>query len=155
MNLFDEFFWIVRELGKHNIAYSVVGGIAMAFHAEPRFTRDIDLLVARKEMRKVKRLLQRLGYFESSKPWRFENTRLTLHRFMKTEGEDHLVADILTGEEPRYREIIENSIEAEWADGFVRVARKEDIIWMKQQRGSDQDRVDIKRLKDDKDRKNG
>jgi hypothetical protein len=134
MNLFDEFFAIVRELGKNDIAYSVVGGIAMAFHSEPRFTREIDLLVAAKQIKSVKRLLRRLGYSESSAPPTFQNTHLTLHRFMKTEGEDHLIADILTGEGPRYKESIENSVEAEWAEGFVKVARREDIIWMKQQR---------------------
>lgn len=147
MNLFDEFFSIIREFRKHHVAYSVVGGIAMAFHDQPRFTRAIDLLVTPSEIGKVKDILVGLGYFESSEPWAFQNIRLTLHRFMKTEGEDHLIVDILSSEEQRYKEIIENSIEEESADGSVKVANKNDVVWMKQQRGSDQDKVDIRRLK--------
>ena len=47
------------------------------------------------------------------------------------------------------RQIVEAAIEQPWSDGVVKVARKEDLIWMKQQRGSDQDRVDIRKLEDD------
>ena len=155
MNLFDEFFSVVREFQKCRISYSVVGGIAMAFHDEPRFTRDIDFLVAPDQTEKVKRALEGIGYFESSEPWTFKNTHLTLHRFMKTEGEDYLTVDVLCGAERGHKEIIENSSEEQWAQGSVRIAKKEDIIWMKQQRGSDQDRIDIRKLKDDKNRKDG
>ena len=154
MNLFDEFFLIIKEFQNNNVKYSVIGGVAMAFHSEPRFTRDIDLLVAKNEIKKVKDTLKHLGYFESSDPWTFKNTNLTLHRFMKIEGEDHLIVDILTSTEQRYKDIIKNSIEEKTENCFVRLAVKDDIIWLKQQRGSDQDKVDIKRLRDDKNRKN-
>jgi hypothetical protein len=154
MNLYDEFFLIIRELRERRVSYSVIGGIAMAFHAEPRFTRDIDLLVHPDAMGDVKDALAKCGYFESSAPWTFKNTRMTLRRFMKTEGEDNLVVDVLASGEKRYKEILKNSIEQESTDGPVRIADKEDMVWMKQQRGSDQDRVDIERLRDDKDREN-
>ncbi len=42
MNLYDEFFNIIHEFENHDITYAVVGGIALAFHDKPRFTRDID-----------------------------------------------------------------------------------------------------------------
>jgi hypothetical protein len=155
MNLFDEFFSIVREFRRHRVVYSVVGGIAMAFHAEARFTRDIDMLVAPDETDRVKEILARLGYFESTEPWTSKRTQLILHRFTKTEGGDHLTVDILSSGEEKYKEIIEDSTEEEAADGPVKVASKSHIVWMKQQRGSDQDKVDIKRLKSDKNRKDG
>ena len=101
----------------------------------------------------IKQTLEGIGYFESSEPWTFKNTQLTLHRFMKTEGEDYLMVDILCGGEHRHKEIIENSNEEQWTQGSVKIARKEHVIWMKQQRGSDQDRIDIRKLKDDKNRK--
>lgn len=71
---------------------------------------------------------------------------------MKTEEKEHMTVDVLSGSERRHSQIIENAIAEEWAEGFTRIARKEDLIWMKQQRGSDQDEVDIRRLRDDKDR---
>jgi len=154
MNLFDEFFGVVRGLQEAAIRHSVVGGIAMAFHDEPRFTRDIDILVHPDDVAKVSAAMGKLGYFEASKPWTFANTQLTLHRFMKAEGEDHLIVDILSSAQDRYRKIVDAAAEHPWAEGVVRVVRKEDLIWLKQQRGSDQDKVDIRKLQDDKDREN-
>ena len=57
--------------------------------------------------------------------------------------------DILVGHEAHHQVIIERALEEPWADGVVRFASKEDLIWMKRQRGSDQDQVDIRRLEDD------
>ena len=45
MNVFEEFKGLVLELEKQAVRYALVGGVAMAFYTEPRFTRDIDLLV--------------------------------------------------------------------------------------------------------------
>ena len=43
MNLFDEFSAIVKAFQKKKMRFAVVGGLAMAFYDEPRFTRDIDI----------------------------------------------------------------------------------------------------------------
>lgn len=45
MNVFDEFKRLVLELEKQKVKYALVGGVAMAFYTEPRFTQDIDFLV--------------------------------------------------------------------------------------------------------------
>ena len=151
MDLYDEFFSIIREFSKNDIKYSVIGGIAMALHDEPRFTKDIDFLIISKEINDVRGLLEKIGYSESAEPWKFKNVDLTLHRFMKTEGEEYLMVDILLGNEEKHRRIIADSIEEEWEEGKIRIINKADLIWMKEIRNSDQDRVDIERLKNDKD----
>ena len=76
---------------------------------------------------------------------------MTLHRYAKTDGEDHLVLDILRGPHIRHREIVDAATDQRWSKGVVKVVRKEDLVWLKEQRGSDQDRVDIRKLKDDED----
>lgn len=38
MDLFEEFFAIIQALDGARIRCAVVGGLAMAFHDEPRFT---------------------------------------------------------------------------------------------------------------------
>ena len=129
----------------------MIGGIAMAFHDQPRFTRDVDILILPADIEKVRDCLETTGYFESSKPWTFKNTKLTLHRFMKTQGEDYVMVDILSGHEKRHRKIVENALAQKSEFGPVRLAQKRDIIWMKKQRGSPQDQVDIGRLKNEKD----
>ncbi len=149
MQLYDEFFKLIKALKHIEINYALIGGIAMAFHAHPRFTRDIDLLVMENEFEKTKNILNELGYFESAKPWTFKKANLTLHRFMKIEGENYLVVDILIGNEEKHKDIITNSLIEPYDGGHVHIARKEDIIWMKQCRDSEQDRVDIRKLQDD------
>ena len=44
MELYREFFAVIKALNKKGLDYSVVGGIALAFHSQPRFTRDIEKL---------------------------------------------------------------------------------------------------------------
>ena len=43
---FEEFF---VSLNKNEVNYLVVGGYAYAIHAEPRFTKDLDIFIHREE----------------------------------------------------------------------------------------------------------
>jgi hypothetical protein len=153
MNLYDEFFSMISLFNKLGIRYAVVGGIALAFHARPRFTRDIDVLVHQDDMSLLKMAMGRLGYEETAEPWILTNTTLTLHRFLKIEGQDELMIDILVANTDEHFRIIQDAGLAESATGMVPVAAKRDIIWLKRSRNSDQDRVDISELEEnDEDR---
>jgi len=37
---FEDILWL---LSKHNVRYLIVGGLAVIFHAKPRYTKDIDI----------------------------------------------------------------------------------------------------------------
>ena len=39
---YEEF---LELLNKHNVRYCVIGAFALAFHARPRYTKDIDILI--------------------------------------------------------------------------------------------------------------
>jgi hypothetical protein len=147
MNLYDEFSAIVKAFRKRKIRFAVVGGLAMAFHDEPRFTRDIDLLLHSGDEEKAAPAMAALGYFESSPPWRFRKTPIMLHRFVKTQGEEFLPVDILVGMTKKIDAIVDHAVNEPWARSTVRVATKADIIKLKKGRGSDQDKVDIRKLK--------
>lgn len=150
MNVFQEFLRIVQHLQAEEVEYALIGGVAVAFYAEPRFTKDIDLLVREGEVERVTRILKKEGYFKSSSPWTFKASKLTLHRFMKVRDLDEMVVDILVAGDDRHEQIIANAIEAESEGaGTVRVANKTDLIWLKQNRNSMQDRADIERLKNE------
>ena len=73
VNLYDEFFKIVNSFNLAGLKYVVVGGIAMAFHDTPRFTRDIDFLIYPEDLGKVKKLLMAQGYFESAQTRTFSS----------------------------------------------------------------------------------
>jgi len=45
MNLEPDFRDFVDLLNKHDVEYMVVGGYALAFHGEPRFTGDLDIWI--------------------------------------------------------------------------------------------------------------
>ncbi|MDC0323981.1 hypothetical protein OAM21_02175 [Verrucomicrobia bacterium] len=82
------------------------------------------------------------------------NTDRTLHRYGKKSDvskEELLVVDLLIGNEPAHLKIIERSIVDESSAGNVSLARREDLIWMKEIRGSSQDLVDIEKLKESHD----
>jgi len=153
MNVFEEFKRIVVELERQEVRYALVGGVAMAFYSEPRFTIDIDILVDTDDFDKAKGLLEKEGYFESASPWVFRNVAIELHRFLKiVSPEDPMIIDILIAKDEVVRGIIRNAVEAESEEGRVMLADKKDLIWLKRSRNSKQDQADIERLEDDKDR---
>lgn len=152
MNVFEEFKRLVSELEKQGVRYALVGGVAMAFYTEPRFTRDIDLLVDSDGFRRMKGILEKDGYFESATPWTFQNVAIELHRFLKVvKEEDEMLIDVLVAKDEEVTKIIRNAVEAESEEGRVILANKNDLIWLKRMRDSKQDQADIEKLENDKD----
>ena len=151
MNSFDEFRLLTSDLEKANIRYALVGGVAMAFYDEPRFTEDIDIIVFTDDFIKFKDLIETKGYFESTEPWRFQTIEITLHRFVKVVNEDQMIIDALIPRLDIAKKIIRNAVIAESENGQVKIASKKDIIWLKSFRNSKQDQADIERLAYDKD----
>jgi hypothetical protein len=151
MNVFDEFSQIIAQLESRKIRYALVGGVAVAFYAEPRFTQDVDLLLDPGSFEDMRAVLEAAGYFESATPWTFQGTALTLHRFLKVVDEEHMIIDILLAGDAPLLEIVRSALEARSAFGVARVARKADIIRLKRQRNSLQDQADIERLEHEDD----
>jgi hypothetical protein len=153
MNVFEEFKRLVVELERQKVRYALVGGVAVAFYTEPRFTQDIDLLVEAEDFEKIKGILENEGYFESAAPWTFRNVAIELHRFLKVAApEDEMMIDILIAKDDEVKRIIQDALEADSEEGRVMVANKKDLIWLKRTRDSKQDEVDIEKLQDDKNR---
>ena len=50
----------------------------MAFHDQPRFTKDIDILALPEDLEIIKKAFEELGYLESSSPWTFINTKMKI-----------------------------------------------------------------------------
>ena len=150
MNVFEEFKQLVMELERHKVRYALIGGVAMAFYAEPRFTRDIDLLVDFEDFEKVKGILDEIGYFESASPRTFRKVAIELHRFLNVTPEDETMIDILVAKTEEVRRVIRDAVEAESEHGRVMLANKKDLVWLKRLRDSKQDQADIEKLEDEK-----
>ena len=152
MNVFEEFSRLVMDLERHEVRYALIGGIAVAFYTEPRFTRDIDLLIDPEDYEKIRSILQDDGYFESASPWTFREMAIELHCFLKVTPEDEMTIDILVARSEEVRRIIRNAVTAKSEEGRVMIAKKEDLIWLKRVRNSKQDQADIEKLEDEKNR---
>ena len=84
-------------------------------------------------------------------PWTFQNTSLTLHRFLKVIDNEHMIIDILIAGDDALLAVVRNALEARSNYGAAHVAKKSDIIWLKRQRNSLQDQADIERLENEDD----
>jgi hypothetical protein len=151
MNVFEEFNHLVKQLRALKVRYALVGGVAMAFYTEPRFTRDIDLLIDSEDYEKTKGILEEEGYFESASPWTFRRIPIELHRFLKVANEDEMIIDLLVAQSEEVRRVIRDSVEAESEEGKIRIASRKNLIWLKRMRDSKQDQADIEKLEDEKD----
>ena len=152
MNVFFEFHKLVQELEQRKVTYAVIGGVAMAFHAYARFTKDIDILTKDSELEQIERILLKEGYKITGEPWTFKN-KMELHRFWKIEDGDEMIIDILVSGSERHDQIIDEALTAySKHTGSVRVAKKEDLIWLKRQRNSPIDQADIEILENDTDK---
>jgi hypothetical protein len=43
--MFPDFKELLSELNAHQVRYLIVGGYAVSFHTEPRFTKDLDIVI--------------------------------------------------------------------------------------------------------------
>ena len=149
MDISVEFFQVVAAFNRGRVPYAVVGGIALSFYGEPRYTKDIDFLIAPSDVSKAKSLLKELGYDFEAKDWTFPGTALTLHRISKIQDDDTMTIDLLAGEGEIYQEVITEALRADDLAGMVSVARKEHLIWLKKKRNSKQDQADIEALENE------
>jgi len=58
---YEEF---VELLNKHEVKYCIIGSYALAFHARPRYTKDIDFLIdiSPENAKKIKSALDEFGF---------------------------------------------------------------------------------------------
>jgi hypothetical protein len=132
-------------LNKNSVRYLIVGGYAFAFHAEPRFTRDIDFFVEGSE-ENAERLLNALAEFG------FKNIGLEKDDFIKSEnivqlGVPPVRIDLMTSVAGLdFTAAWENRVTGSYSDIPAFFISKADLICNKMAVGRKQDISDIDRL---------
>ena len=149
MTPFEEFAKLIKKFKNENISYILTGGIAMAFYSEPRFTRDIDIFINEKDFENIKNILEKEGYYESAKPWKFTKIDITLRRFVKIKDENISIFDLLIPSKKIWEKIFKNANIGIYDDLEVKIISKKDLIWLKSIRNSKQDLADIEKLKNE------
>ncbi len=143
ISLYGELIRLVEEFNCQNIPYATIGGLAVAYHARPRATDDLDFLFLARDIELIRSAMRHAGYLIEATPWTFQNTKLTVHRFSRFEQGEHMVVDVMVSDEERYTKIVEQAEIAQTAAGLIRFAAKEHLIWLKKFRNSQQDQADI------------
>ncbi len=144
-DLYEELLALTRALDAAGLSYSLCGGLAVAVHGAPRFTKDVDLLVLPEEAARVKAVAKALGFVAESLPRHFKPTG-EMHRVIKFSASgDFLVLDLL---------LVGPELEPVWktrerlsADGReLWVVSRQGLVSMNLAAGRPQDLLDAQRL---------
>ncbi|HEY3450270.1 MAG TPA: hypothetical protein VGK67_28200 [Myxococcales bacterium] len=144
-DLYQELLTLTNALDAGRLSYALCGGLAVAIHGAPRFTKDVDLLVLPGEVGKVKAVAKALGFVAESLPVHFKPTG-EMHRVIKfsTSGEFLVLDLLLVGPE---LEPVWKTRERLSADGReLWVVSRQGLLSMKLAAGRPQDLLDAQKL---------
>ena len=145
MRVEKDFKEFIALLNKFDIRYLIIGGFAYSFYVEPRYTKDIDILISQSE-KNVDKILQVLQNFG------FEDIDLTEKDFFEPEqviqlGIAPVRIDILTSlKNMEFTKLWKNRVMGHYGDIKVNFISKKDLIKLKQSSGRMQDLADIEKL---------
>jgi hypothetical protein len=148
MELFEELATVLSRLDSEGIDYALCGGLAMAVHAFPRSTLDIDLMIDPVDLDAVREVARGLGFTLDTGLMRLGEGKVSIYRMAKA-GErdaDPLVLDLLLVSEDT-RDAWDTRTRLPWQEGDLSVVSPEGLIKLKTMRGSGQDQDDIDRLR--------
>lgn len=138
---FKEFFEL---LTRNEVRYMVIGGYAYSIHAEPRYTKDLDIFYE-PENKNAKHLLKTLEEFG------FDSLELSVGDLTKTGriiqlGYPPFRIGLLNQIEGiSFAECWPNKITVVYDSVPIHIIGKQDLIKNKKAAGRDQDLVDVKR----------
>jgi len=127
--------------------YLVVGALAVAYHAEPRYSKDIDIWVCPDRANAI-RVHQALSSFLGSPPADLSVQDLEDPETVYQIGVEPNRIDILAGiDGVDFRQAWARCVPSEYAGVPIHVLAREDLIRSKEAAGRPQDILDVQRLK--------
>jgi hypothetical protein len=148
MDLYEELRGLIDALDESGLEYALCGGVALAFHGHPRFTKDIDLLIRAEDLQKAREAVARRGFAieGGSIPLHVGRTdEGVLHRVSKVAGSEVLTLDLLIVG-PALEPIWKTRGVFAWKGRKVKVLSREGLAEMKRRAGRAQDIADVEKL---------
>ena len=145
MRVEKDFKEFIGLLNKNKVHYLIIGGFAFSFHAEPRFTKDIDIFIEMSS-ENAKKMIKTLEDFG------FKNTKLKTTDFLVADqiiqlGNSPLRIDIVTSIDGiDFSSAWGNRITGKYGDITANYISKPDLIKNKKASGRAQDIADIEKL---------
>jgi predicted nucleotidyltransferase component of viral defense system len=155
----NQYGHIFQALNEADVTYIVVGGVAMNLLGYPRFTGDIDILLALDEnnLRRMRTLMQKMGY-EKRLPIEIdelgdEKKALTLMKeknllayTFTNEREPQYNIDVIVGESIRFEQYNRHRVIVDVWNIPIPVVSIDDLIGMKKAANRKKDADDIAAL---------
>jgi hypothetical protein len=148
MNLIEELLGLAADLERVGVEYALCGGIAVAIHGHPRYTKDIDLLVERADLERIRMIAKQRGFGLEGLPMQFgagTPGEREIHRLTKAAGSETLTLDLLLVG-PALADVWSDRKRSEWRGRQLWVVSREGLIRMKRLSGRTQDVADIEAL---------
>lgn len=139
---FEEFF---ASLNAHRVQYLIVGGYALALHAHPRYTGDMDVFVAANETnaRDIEKALMDFGFNSPELSWKDFATQEKVVQL----GYPPFRIDIITAiDGVSFEAAWARRVESRYGDQAVFFISKQDLIANKRASGRKQDLSDLDAL---------
>ncbi len=139
---YEEF---LRLLNKHKAKYCIIGSYAVAFHAKPRYTKDIDILIEASPLnaRKIKKALDEFGFKELT----LSVSDFTQKRRIIQLGYEPVRIDILTSVEGfNFESIWKNRAEGMYGREKAYFLGLDDLIKSKRLSRRVEDKIDLEIL---------
>lgn len=136
---------LLKLFNKNKVKYCIVGAYALAFYANPRYTKDMDILVE-PDVENAHRIVKSLNEFG------FKNLRLTEKDFSRKNkiiqlGYEPLRVDILTSiEGTDFREVWKNKRVSKYGKQRIFFIGMSELIKNKKASRRKQDKVDLEIL---------
>ena len=145
MRVEKDFIDFLKLLGAKKAKYLIVGGFAYSYHAEPRYTKDIDILVEATEENGTK-IVAAISEFWGMKP-EVEPADFLRRDMIVQLGFEPVRIDLITScAGIEFRLAWKNRVKAKYGEIDVFFISLEDLIKNKRAVGRDRDLLDAKYL---------
>ena len=148
IDLYTEFYALTDALTAANVPYAVCGGVAVAIHGYPRFTRDIDLLILPEDEPRVLDIAARREFLFNAGRMPMGEGEVCdweIVRVSKIVGPDLLTLDLLLVG-PSTLKVWDSRGIAAFNGRQVTVVSREGLKHLKLMAGRKQDLLDIEQL---------
>ena len=143
----SDYLDLFRELNEGSVRFLVVGGYAVIFHTEPRYTKDVDVWVepSAENANRVFAALQAFGApLEGVRPQDFTDTHLIYQIGVEPNRIDVIMGVPGLDFAPAY----ERANRASYGSQPIRVLSLDDLVSSKKAAARPQDLVDVERLEE-------
>lgn len=150
LSIYDELNSILKAFNENKIPYALCGGLAMAVYGYTRYTKDIDIIIRKRDLDRALKVLDPLNFILPAGIIPFKrgtDREQEIYRISKADGEKLLSLDLILVS-PILLDVWKSRRRVKMGDLKISVVSREGLIFMKQIAGRDQDLLDVKKLKE-------